>query len=198
MSSDDERDTMLLNRTMPVRAHGPAFTRLSRDPRLEGEDLRRVHTGAMGQGGQQKWRSFLMRLGVTPSDLRACIGWLLAVQPTRRRSEDIQDRETAEAFMRNDEDQWSGKGPRASCANELERLVDRGFASADTRVEDLRGTAEVAFGYWLFPSYVGQAFAEGPTLGDGQGEWEFSFHWMNYTLHDLSTTWPELLIMDLS
>lgn len=203
-------EVLLLNRALPVLAHSPAFTRFTRDPRplVEAVDLRRLFTSEPHGLRTEALaaRARLARLGaLEPDDLPAdvCLRWLLAFQP---HAGEVHSRETAEAFVAAEEAQRAGEGPGPSLADELRAWVDRlelendegghdaGGRAHQLPVEDLRGTARTAFGYWSFPLNPIHLDAVEETE---VGRWEFHHSWVINPLHDFSKSWPELLMMEL-
>lgn len=161
---NSQREILFLNRAMPVCAHTPAFTRISRNSRpvIEREDLRRVFTRDTGPDLHAQalaGRALLAYLGAQSEDLRAVrMSWLLAFSP----SKEIYSREKAEEFMRAEEARWVGSRPGPSFADELERVSGRYLSEvsdqrkdantkSDSLVKNVRGSDDVVFGYWQFP-----------------------------------------------
>lgn len=197
-SSFEDIPVGLVDHTTPLHAHGPAFTRLPRDPRTIDENLWKAHIslGTMFWA----WRSFLVGLGVDASSLHARMSCLLT---SFSFGDIVQGRAAAEAYVRKQEPWWRENVPGVSNRfDNLRRLVGRVATRADTQPRDFPRTAGVVFGYWLFPLDRHLASIDRTIAGDEVAEdgWEFTIHgWLkSVPLHALSGTLPELLMVDLA
>lgn len=210
---DSQREILFLNRAMPVCAHTPKFTRISRDRRpsvvvVEEEDLRRVFTADNGLGLDSQalaGRALLLQLGAQLGDMRAIrMSWLVAFRPAK----EVHSHETAEEFVREEEARWAGTGPGPSFVDDWERLSGRYLcevsderkcvdADSDSLVKDLRGSGEVAFGYWSFYLDL-NAPIDVKTEDKEADAWAFEHHWVTRPLHDFSKHLPEFISMDLA
>ena len=177
------------NRAMPIMpACGPpGYDLVARDPRENiSRDLRRTFTDLLQARVLGQLDTLFLRFGVTQEQRRVKIQFLVAFQ--RDDTNSIVDRQSAEKYLRKEEEYWKwlavgGYGPGIS--EEENRAEEKAFANIKwppltLPEEDLEKVPRPAMGFWLFPIEC---------LQKGVG---------NTFVHDLSDYWPELALVRLT
>ncbi|KAF2802221.1 uncharacterized protein BDZ99DRAFT_469003, partial [Mytilinidion resinicola] len=162
----------LFNRSFPIVARAPTFERLQRDPRPIAEDLKQVFEESDQRDVFLSWRRLLQHWRIAP--VRVEYRVLLTMDPAGDPDDEIMDRESAEGYLRREDEKWKRVSPEKAQAEDLEKVV------------------RPAFGFWLFPL---ETF--GPMREEGTVEEEGYKHRAK-TMLDLTGYWPELAVADLT
>lgn len=177
---------LVFNRSTPLLAQGPGFSRVPLDPRPIERDLQKVYTSdAHPRTALRPWHALLKSLGATERQTR--YSWLLSYEPSNYVN-GIYSRSDAMAFVQREDDAWNGRVKGPSISDDVDRAIACGRASPDVRTKDLDKAARPAFGYWLFP------LASGGTHEKSEKEEESE---SSCQLRDLSAYRPGLILTDL-
>ncbi|CAJ2503710.1 Uu.00g111040.m01.CDS01 [Anthostomella pinea] len=162
------------HRGCPIMAKTPTFDLLPRDPRPIEKDLRQVF---IGTGDPRRyvflWRKLLQGWGIHPPP---SIEYRFLVFNTKSYGEiDITDRESAEEWLRLENECW------------IEGQRTNGVTAPVESAEDLEGAVRPAVGFWLFPIE-----SLGPLPGDEEDYDRRSRYWKSQMMPDMAEYWPQL------
>ena len=185
----------MFNRSFPIlTATTLTFDRLPRDPRHIAKDLGQLYMGHDPRNMVLVWQDILKKWAAVPSQVEYRL--LLAFSPPGQNL--VSDRESADAWLQNEEDEWTGKwrlDDRLENGNWALRYwgsTDRfshcqvGALHEKYRNEDLEKAVKPAFGFWLFPLEA---------LGSITVEELDRWNWPE--LCRMTDQWPELALSDL-